>query len=64
MENVLDLEHAKLTSERDRLKTINAELVGFAEMVVRLTPDEGLSSNALWHLRDMAERLLAKARNA
>ena len=50
-----------LLAERDRLKTINSELMGFAEIFTRLTPEEGLSPNALGGFLDLlGEQLPAR----
>ena len=43
------------------LTVINSELIGFVEIFTRLTPEEGLSPNALAGLIDLAKQRLANA---
>ena len=50
------LEHYRVARGED-----DAGLVGFAETVTRLTPKDGLSPDALWHLVDLAKARLADA---
>lgn len=37
------------------------ELLAFAELVMRLNTDEGLSANGLWILKELAGKAIAKA---
>lgn len=55
----------KLHTLEQKLEGINPEAVSslfkLAELIARFDENEGLSADALWHIRDMALKAIAKA---